>query len=415
MNKNDEIAIIGAGIGGLTLALDLHASGIPCRVYEAVDEIKPLGVGINILPHAVKELDRLGLLSELREVGVETKEAIFFNKHGQFVYSEPAGLGAGYTWPQFSIHRGDLQKILLDAVVKRLGADSVVTGHRCTGYSEDADSVTVTFEGTNGEKRDSVRAPLLIACDGIHSVVRKKLYPDEGTPRYSGVNMWRGTVVGKPYLTGASMVRAGWLTVGKMVIYPIRNNVDGNGNQLLNWVAEIECPLPAQRDWSRKGRLEDFFPTFSDWSFEWLDVADMIKSTEQILEYPMVDQEPLPRWSFGRVTLLGDAAHPMVPRGSNGAGQAILDVPSLVEQLKKHGLNAEALTAYEEIRRKATTDVVLMNRKAPPDAILKRVHELTDGQPFTEISDVISKDELAEISNAYKNVVGLNKDKLNKV
>lgn len=415
MSNNAEIAIIGAGIGGLTAALALHEAGISCKVYEAVDEIKPLGVGVNILPHAVKELDRLGLLSELKRVAVETKESIFFNKHGQYVYAEPAGLAAGYKWPQFSIHRGDLQMILLTAVRQRLGEDSVVTGHKCTGYEEDADGVTVHFEGMNGEARASVKAKLLVACDGIHSVVRKKLYPNEGAPRYSGVNMWRGSVVWKPFLTNASMVRAGWLSVGKMVIYPIRDNVDGKGSQLVNWVAEIECPQPAQRDWNRKGRLDDFFPAFSDWKFDWLDVAGMIAATENVLEYPMVDQDPLPRWSFGRVTLLGDAAHPMVPRGSNGAGQAILDAPSLAEQLKAHGLTAEALAAYDEIRRKATTDVVLMNRKAPPDAILKRVHELTEGKPFANISDVISDEELADISNAYKNVAGLNKDKLNKV
>jgi 2-polyprenyl-6-methoxyphenol hydroxylase-like FAD-dependent oxidoreductase len=414
MSNNVDVAIIGAGIGGLTLALALREAGIGCKVYEAVDEIKPLGVGINILPHAVKELDRLGLLAELQRVAVATKESIFFNKHGQFVYAEPAGIAAGYKWPQFSIHRGDLQMVLLDAVRQRLGTGAVLTGHRCTGYDEDGGSVSVHFEGMQGEQRASVNASVLVACDGIHSVVRKKLYPDEGAPRYSGVNMWRGSVVWKPFLTGASMVRAGWLSVGKMVIYPIRDNVDGKGNQLVNWVAEIECPQPAQRDWNRKGRLDDFFPAFADWKFDWLDVAGMIEATQNVLEYPMVDQEPLPRWSFGRVTLLGDAAHPMVPRGSNGAGQAILDAPCLAEQLKTQGLNAQALAAYDEIRRKATTDVVLMNRKAPPDAILKRVHELTDGKPFASISEVISYEELVGISNAYKNVAGLNKDKLNK-
>lgn len=413
MSNDAMVAITGAGIGGLTLALALHEAGIRCRVYEAVDEIRPLGVGVNILPHAVKELDRLGLLERLRAVAVETKESAFYNAHGQFVYGEPAGLAAGYRWPQFSIHRGDLQMLLLDAVRERLGPDAVVTDHRCTGFDDGADGVTVHFEGFRGGARPSVKAALLVAAEGIHSVVRKHFYPDEGAPRYSGVNMWRGSVVWKPFLTGASMVRAGWLSVGKMVIYPIRDNVDGKGNQLVNWVAEIECPQPARRDWNGKGRLEDFYPAFADWSFDWLDVAAMIRATDVVLEYPMVDQDPLPRWSFGRVTLLGDAAHPMVPRGSNGAGQAILDAPCLAAQLKEFGLSPRALEAYDAIRRKATTDVVLMNRKAPPDAILQRVHELTDGKPFGAIDDVIARDELAAIANAYKNVAGLNREQLN--
>ncbi len=413
MNKNCDIAIVGAGIGGLTLALSLHAAGISCRVYEGVPEIKPLGVGINILPHAVRELEYLGLLDVLSKVGVTTKESAFYNAHGQFVYSEPAGRYAGYHWPQFSIHRGDLQNVLLQAVRERMGADAVVTDHRCTSFEEVGDGVTLNFIGADGSVHAPVHVALAVGCDGIHSAIRKQLYPNDSAPRYSGVNMWRGSVVMKPFLSGATMVRAGWLSVGKMVIYPIRDNVDGNGNQLINWVAEIEADQPAKRDWNGRGKLDDFFPAFANWHFDWLDVADMIKSTDVILEYPMVDQDPLPRWSFGRVTLLGDAAHPMVPRGSNGAGQAILDAPCLVEQLRKFGLSAEAMTAYDQIRVKATGDVVLMNRKAPPDAILKTVHELTKGERFSTIEDVISVAELAAISDRYKNVAGLNKDVLN--
>jgi 2-polyprenyl-6-methoxyphenol hydroxylase-like FAD-dependent oxidoreductase len=414
MIKDCEVAIVGAGVGGLTLALSLHAAGISCRVYEAVGEIRPLGVGINLLPHAVRELERLGLLEQLAAVAITTRESVFFNSFGQFVYSEPAGRHAGYNWPQFSIHRGDLQMILLDAVRERMGQDAVVEGYRCKGYAQDGDGVTVQFDGPDGVARDPVRASVLVGCDGIHSVIRKTLYPHEGAPRYSGVNMWRGTVAWQPFLSGASMVRAGWLSIGKMVIYPIRDAVDGHGNQLVNWVAEIESAQPARRDWNGVGRLEDFFPAFSDWTFDWLDVAGMIKATETILEYPMVDQDPLPRWTVDRVTLLGDAAHPMVPRGSNGAGQAILDAPCLVAQFKHLGVNREALHAYEEIRRKATTEVVLMNRKAPPDAILQKVHELTGGKPFANIDDVISRAALADISNSYKNVAGLNLAALNK-
>ncbi len=414
MSKECEVAIVGAGVGGLTLALALHEAGITCRVYEAVAEIKPLGVGINVLPHAVQVLARLGLEEKLAAVAVTTRESAFFNKFGQFVYSEPAGRHAGYDHPQFSIHRGALQMVLLDAVQQRLGSDAVVTGHRCIGFDQDSTGVTVRFDDGEGAARPAVRAAVLVACDGIHSAVRKLLYPQEGAPRYSGVNMWRGSVAWKPFLSGATMLRAGWLSVGKMVIYPIRDAIDDAGNQLVNWVAEIEAPQPARRDWSNRGRLEDFFPAFEDWHFDWLDVAAMIKATDVILEYPMVDQDPLPRWSFDRVTLLGDAAHPMVPRGSNGAGQAILDVPCLVEQFRRFGMTAQALEAYDAIRGKATADVVLLNRKAPPDAILKVVHELTDGKPFGKIDDVISREALAAISNNYKNVAGLNIEALKK-
>jgi len=412
-NFDCDIAILGAGIGGLTAALSLHAAGFSCRVFEAAAEIKPLGVGINLLPHAVSVLDGLGLLDALTAVGVTTAESAFYNAHGQFVYSEPAGRFAGYHWPQFSIHRGDLQAVLLQAVRERMGAAAIVADHRCAGFEQDDAGVDLRFVDAGGQPRAGVRARIAVGCDGIHSAIRKQLYPDDGPPRYSGVNMWRGAVVMKPFLGGATMVRAGWLSVGKMVIYPIRDNVDGHGNQLINWVAEIEAAHPARRDWNRQGRLEDFYPAFADWHFDWLDVAAMIKNTDNILEYPMVDQDPLPRWSFGRVTLLGDAAHPMVPRGSNGAGQAILDAPCLVEQLRRFGPCADALTAYDAVRGKATADVVLMNRTAPPDAILKTVHELTGGQPFGSIEDVISRDRLAAISNSYKNVAGLNKDTLN--
>jgi len=401
-----DVAIIGAGIGGLTLALCLHQQGISCRVFEAAPEIRPLGAGVNLLPHAVRVMDELGLAGRLAEVAVTTKESIFFNKFGQFVYSEPAGRDAGYAWPQFSIHRGDLQMALLEAVHERLGTDAVQLGWRCLGVDQDDAGVTVRFDDGNGHEREPARAALAVACDGIHSAVRKQFYPDEGAPRYSGVNMWRGTTVLPPFLSGASMVRAGWLSVGKMVIYPIRNNVDGQGQQLVNWVAEIEAPQPARRDWNRGGRLEDFFPAFADWHFDWLDVAAMLQATETILEYPMVDQDPLPKWSFGRVTLLGDAAHPMVPRGSNGAGQAILDGPSLAQQIREFGASAKALEEYERIRLKATGEVVLMNRVAPPDAILLTVHELTGGKPFTRIEDVISREELQAVSNRYKQVAG---------
>ena len=401
------VVIIGAGIGGLTLALSLHRAGIACRVVESAAEMLPLGVGINVLPHATTELRSLGVLDALERVAVTTREAAFFNRFGQLVYAEPAGRFAGHDVPQLSIHRADLQGVLLAAVQQRMGTESVVMGQSCTGVDAlGDDGVRVHLRGA-GDARTSLDGAIVVGCDGIHSAVRKQLYPDEGPPRWSGVNMWRGVVPHAPFLSGASMVRAGWLTVGKMVIYPIRDDIDGRGHQLVNWVAELECEAPVTRDWNGRGRLDDFLPTFADWRFDWLDVPAMIRATDTVLAYPMVDQDPLPRWSFGRVTLLGDAAHPMYPRGSNGAGQAILDASCLAAELARHGVGPQALAAYDRIRNAATAKVVLANRSTPPDTILREVHERSGDKPFARIEDVVSRDELARITENYKKVVGM--------
>jgi len=358
------------------------------------------------MPHAARELAELGLSERLDQVGVKAQESVFFNSHGQLIYREPAGTGLGYPWPQYSIHRGDLQTVLLEAVHERLGEDAVQCGHRCVGATQNEDYVTVSFTSPSGQPLEPVTGRIVVACDGIHSSLRKQLYPAEGAPRYSGVNMWRGTAYWDPILTGASMIRAGWLSVGKMVIYPIRNARDGSGKQLINWVAELESPRPAERDWGRVGRLEDFLPAFESWKFDWLDVPALIRASESVLEYPMCDQDPLPTWTHGRLTLLGDAAHPMVPRGSNGAGQAVLDARVLAGLLKKEGLGPMALQKYDRERVAATTRVVLTNRSKPPDAILREVHERSQGKPFARIDDVISQSELREIAENYRRVAG---------
>ncbi len=403
-NPAAEVLIVGGGIGGLTLALELHRLGIACRVFESAPEIKAVGVGVNLLPHATKVMGGLGLVPALERVAVETAEAAFFNRFGQLIYREPLGRRAGYDWPQLSIHRGDLQVVLLDAVKARLGAERLHLGWHCVGFSPNESFVELRFKD-----HPPVKGNAAIACDGIHSVIRKQLYPDEGEPRYSGVNMWRGVTRWKPILTGASMIRAGWLKTGKLVHYPIRSNVDADGRQLVNWLWEIETPQYKRWDWNRAAKVEDFIAGVESWRFDWLDVPAFFRAAEVVLEYPMVDKDPLPAWSFGRVTLLGDAAHPMVPRGSNGAGQAILDANALSSLLKGDSDWIAALKAYESQRLGPTSNIVLENRRNPPDAILREVFERTGDRPFASIDEVITVDELKALTDRYKRVAGYDK------
>jgi len=398
------VLIVGGGIGGLTLALSLHQVGIACRVFEAAPEIKPLGVGINLLPHGMRELTELGLQARLAAVAIETRELCFYNRYGQFIFKEPRGRFAGYDWPQLSIHRADLHRILLEETRSRLGADSVVLNKKCISVAEPAE---VKFEDGS-----SVSGSCVIGCDGIHSTIRKLLFPNEGPPAYQGINMWRGVTRTKPFLSGASMAVAGWLEVGKMVVYPIGNALDAEARQLVNWVAEIQSPRNVMQDWNLGGKIEDFYPTFEKWRFDWLDCAALIRDAEQVLEYPMVDRDPLPYWTRGRVTLLGDAAHPMYPRGSNGAGQAILDARTLTGCLLKAKKIEIALKEYERLRLKAANDLVLMNRSNPPDAILREVWQRSGDKPFARIEDVISNAELVALSENYKRVAGFERESL---
>jgi 5-methylphenazine-1-carboxylate 1-monooxygenase len=406
-----NVVVVGAGIGGLTLALELHEAGVACRVFEAAPEIGPVGVGINVLPHATRVLADLGLEQPLAKVGITTRESVFFNRFGQLVYREPCGRYAGYPTPQFSLHRADLHAVLLEAVYERLGPDAVVLGHRCTGVSQDDRGVRAHFVTERGaEPLPDQHADALVGCDGIHSAIRRQLHPDEGEPVHSGVTMWRGVTRWQPFLSGASMVRAGWLSTGKMVIYPVRDAIDDRGNQLVNWVAEREVERHIRRAWNRPGSLDDFIEAFEHWHFDWLDVPALIRAADEVLEYPMVDQEPLPYWTVGRVTLLGDAAHPMVPRGSNGAGQAVLDARALREALLDRVGVVDAFKRYERRRLPATAAVVRKNRETPPDAILREVWRRTGDRPFERIDDVITQEELQGISESYKRVAGYSRE-----
>lgn len=411
-----SVVIVGGGVGGLTLALLLHRAGIECAVFEAAPEIKPLGVGINILPQASAVLcGTLGLESQLAQHAVLAREASFFNRFGQLIFTESLGREAGNAWPQLSIHRADLHHVLLAAVANRLGNDRLHLGWRCTGFSQDSASASASFvDARSGIELEHRRGDVLVGCDGLHSVVRRQLHPDEGEPLYSGVNMWRGVTRWPPILSGRTMIRAGWFTPGKLVAYPIRNNVDARGRQLVNWLAEIArlrgpqaasagpALTPKARDWNRRGQLEDFVHAFDEYRFDWLDVPAFISAADLILEFPMIDQDPLPFWTEGRVTLLGDAAHPMYPRGSNGAGQAILDAQSLASELARTADWRVALRSYERARLPATAMVVQMNRTNPPDAILREVYQRTGDRPFERIEDVISRSEMMNLLATYR-------------
>jgi 2-polyprenyl-6-methoxyphenol hydroxylase-like FAD-dependent oxidoreductase len=400
-----NIAIVGGGIAGLSFALGLHKRGIDCDVFEAVTDIKEIGVGITLLPHAMRELAELGLQDALEAVGIENLESVFYTQHGQYVYKEARGRHAGYTLPEIGIHRGKLHRILFDAAVSRLGADKVHTGMRCSAFSQNDNGVEIEFSNAHTQTSLKVQAQIAVACDGVNSVVRAQMHPQDALC-FAGINTWRGVTVHPPILTGKSYLRIGTVEVGKMVIYPIIDNVDGKGNQLINWVAELQKPNAAMNDWNRPGDPAVCAEIFKDWTFDFLNVPELILKADKVFEYPMVDKNALPFWTQGRVTLMGDAAHPMYPRGSNGSAQALIDARTLADQLTQHTDPKEALKAYELLRLAPTAKVVETNRNVPPDFIIMKAQELSGGKPFRHIDDLITQDELRQISDHYKAVAG---------
>lgn len=404
------VIIAGAGIGGLTAALMLHERGIKAQVVEQAAEVREVGVGINTLPHSIAELAGLGLLERLDEVGLRTRELRYLTRTGQEVWRELRGLHAGHDFPQFSIHRGRLQKLLLDAVIERMGPDAVQTGLRLSGFVQDEAGVSVHFtDAREGTSSCMFRGDVLVCADGIHSVGRRSFYPEEGPPSWDGVIMWRGAVEWPVWEDGQTMVIAGGLG-GKLVLYPIAPAKDGR--QLMNWVvnirvADASVSPPPPDSWSRKAPLSKVLPYAKRFHVPGIDIAALVRESGSIFEYPMADRDPLPRWTHGRVTLLGDAAHPMYPVGSNGAAQAILDARSLADLLARAEHPREALYRYELDRLPKTAEVVRINRIGGPERVIDEVEKRSPAG-FDDVNDVLSSDERKAIVKGYAKMAGFN-------
>jgi 2-polyprenyl-6-methoxyphenol hydroxylase-like FAD-dependent oxidoreductase len=403
-----QITIAGGGIGGLVAAMCLHEAGHDVDVYESVIEPTELGVGINVLPHSVRVLDQLGLLAALDERAVRTGALMFLSRDGTRIWTEPRGLDAGNPWPQFSIHRGQLQMLLWNAATERLGPDRLHTGHRLVGFEQTTDSVTARFDERRGNGEVAVESEILVGADGIHSVVRKQLHPNQGLPHPSGLVLWRGAVRAPAFLDGRTMFMAGD-DDQKAVVYPI-TPPDNDGNALINWVAERPMDVDmATVSWNREVDVADVARHFAAWDYDWLDIGALIASSDSAYEFPMVDRHPVERWSFDRVTLLGDAAHPMRPNGSNGSSQAILDGEALAHALTERDDAVAALTAYETDRLEPTAKLTLANRQAGPERVMQWVADRCDGRCAKSegrIHTCVDTAELEREANAYKELAG---------
>ncbi|HTE39793.1 MAG TPA: flavin-dependent oxidoreductase [Steroidobacteraceae bacterium] len=413
VDKAGPVIVAGGGIGGLALGLCLHRHGIPVRVFERVPELKPLGVGINLLPHAARVLHELGLADELQASAIQTSSLSYFNKFGQKIWSEPRGVAAGYPVPQYSIHRGELHLLLFRAALERLGPACVVTGAGYEAVRQEGDEVIADFLRTDGTGEFEVRGRALIGADGIHSLVRRAMYPNEGLPRFAKRILWRGTTMSEPFLDGRSMIMAGHPDQ-KFVCYPISRQSAEKGRSMINWIAELSVPqdAPPPQDWNAEVPKSRFAPRFEGWDFGWLNAAKLIDEAKLVYEFPLVDRDPLPSWTRGRVTLLGDAAHPMYPIGSNGASQAILDAEVLAAALRNDDVDA-ALAEYESARRPATSKIVLSNRQNGPEQVMQIAEERAP-RGFNHVNDVIPQAELAEIAARYKQTAGFTVDDVKK-
>jgi len=409
------VIIAGGGIGGLATALTLHQIGVPCVVYEAVREMRPLGVGINLQPNAVRELYDLGLgATEMDRVGVPAKEWALVGLNGHDIYSETRGLDAGYNWPQYAVHRGLFHMLLHDTFVARAGRDAVKLGARVMGYEKTANGVTAKIEHADGSA-STAEGALLIGADGIHSAIRAQMHPDQPPIHWGGALMWRGVTMAKPIRTGSSFVGLGTHR-HRMVIYPISHPDPKTGLAMINWIAEITLdPTQGwqQTGWFRQAEIKDFIHHFDGWTYDWLDVPALLNGAEVAYENPMIDRDPVSTWRDGPVALMGDAAHAMYPTGSNGASQAIVDARTLGACMVEHGATEKALAAYDEKLCGPISQVILRNRGAGPFGLLNIVDERCGGV-FDNIDDVISARERADFMAGYKAAAGFAIETLNK-
>ena len=412
---NNRVIVAGGGIGGLAAALTLHQVGVPCIVFEAVRELRPLGVGINLQPNAVRELYDLGFTErDLDRVGVPAKEWALVGLNGNDVYSEPRGLLAGYGWPQYAVHRGQLHMLLHRKLVERAGPQAVRLGSRVTGYRKNSDgTVSALVEHADGSTSETSGA-LLIAADGIHSAVRAQMHPTQPPIHWGGAIMWRGTTRAKPIRTGSSFVGLG-THLQRIVFYPISHPDPQTGLAMINWIAEVTTDNAEgwkQSGWFRQVPIDDFVHHFDNWVWDWLDVPALIRQADGAFENPMIDRDPVPTWVDGQVALLGDAAHAMYPTGSNGGSQAIMDARVLGATMVEHGVTPEALAAYDAKLCGPISQVVLRNRGAGPFGLLNMVDERCGGV-FDNIDDVIPAKERNEFMAGYKAAAGFAIDALN--
>lgn len=416
MQQHKPILIAGGGIVGLTTALYLHQAGIPVQIFESVREIKPLGVGINLLPHAVARLYTLGLQAPLEATGVKTKALSFYSSRGSLIWSEPRGLDAGYPVPQYSIHRGKLQMFLLAAVRERLGEEAIHTGHALASFEQDDEGVTAHFVDRAGNAVGSAHGSVLLGADGVMSQVRAHFYPNEGAPDYSGLILWRTTVESEPFLDGRTMVMIGNNQM-KAVVYPISQEAHEEGRSLINLIAELPVPMdlpPKKEDWNRIGKLDDFIAPFEAWRFPWINLPTLFRQAEAIYEFPMIDRTPVDRWSFGRVTLVGDAAHAMRPNGSNGASQGIWDAETVTKALVTHNDPVHALQAYQAERLKPVNQLVLSNRQTGPERVMQMAEDNCPGNCTTHCT-CVDRTVLEEVAANYKKLAGFDVDRVQQV
>ena len=408
------VLIAGGGIGGMSLALTLHQIGVPCIVFEAVPNLQPLGVGLNLQPNAVRELYDLGFTDRVLDtVGIQAREWVLVGRNGRDVYSEPRGLLAGYRWPQYSLHRGQLQMLLYRAVLERLGVASLRLGHRVVAYRNEGDSVVAAIETRDGRCLEA-RGALLVAADGLHSAVRAQMYPQQPPIHWGGAIMWRGTTPGVPIRSGASFVGLGSLK-HRVVFYPISPPDPASGMATINWVAEITVDNRhgwTHSDWNRRVEVADFIHHFEGWDFGWLDVPAMLRGATEVFEYPMIDRDPVPTWVDGRVALMGDAAHVMYPVGSNGASQAVVDARVLGAALVEHGVQPAALHSYDKKLCADVSALVLRNRGSGPFGLLGLVDERCGGV-FDDIDQVIPAAERDAYMARFKAAAGFAIETLN--